>query len=527
MVPAPSRDTSPRIVRVKTLTWITSDRGVAVVLLALSAGLLAHGIVAAFPYTTDDSYVVFRYAQNLAAGNGATFNAGQTPVEGYTTFLWMLLMAVPHALGLNAVIFAKVAGIACTIGLVMTAAKFTWCLSLDESRDRRALLSSFTVALLCAPFSTSVHAVSGMGTALIALLLTALLYRTTRLVSDPTPRGAIVVALLALLAGLTRPDANIVAVVGMVAAAVMLPRERRSALLWSAVVFYVLPGAVYFWWRTKTYGHLFPLPFYVKVVHQRVLSGLPDVVQFSVYIGLHLGILIILGFRRLPWAAVPALAAGWAGLLFFVFPAHYVSFASRYLFPLTPLCAVVAARGLGNLLALLELQARSGERAGRLGAFLIASLVVAGQLTDFSRLHAESSEYALGMRRAHERLGNRLRLMRRERPLVLATSEAGRIPYLSGWQTIDAFGLNDALIATTWSHDPALVVSRHPDLVVVASRSDTDFIPANGAYEEALLHRCLQDGMAMVGSLMFKEGSYYLWLLAWPGSQVAEGLKEW
>ena len=50
-----------------------------------------------FSYTIDDAYITFRYSKNLAAGFGPTYNPGLPPVEGYTTFLWMLLMALPHA----------------------------------------------------------------------------------------------------------------------------------------------------------------------------------------------------------------------------------------------------------------------------------------------------------------------------------------------------------------------------------------------------------------------------------------------
>ncbi len=41
----------------------------------------------------DDAFVSFRYAQNLAAGAGLTYNPGQEPVEGYSNFLEIMLLA--------------------------------------------------------------------------------------------------------------------------------------------------------------------------------------------------------------------------------------------------------------------------------------------------------------------------------------------------------------------------------------------------------------------------------------------------
>src|SRR4051812_27890475 len=47
----------------------------------------------------DDAMISMRFARNLASGHGLRWNAGATPVEGYSNFLWTLWMAVPHALG--------------------------------------------------------------------------------------------------------------------------------------------------------------------------------------------------------------------------------------------------------------------------------------------------------------------------------------------------------------------------------------------------------------------------------------------
>ena len=43
------------------------------------------------PRTIDDSYITFRYARNLLAGEGFVYNPG-VPVQGTTTPLYTLLM---------------------------------------------------------------------------------------------------------------------------------------------------------------------------------------------------------------------------------------------------------------------------------------------------------------------------------------------------------------------------------------------------------------------------------------------------
>src|SRR5882672_6936663 len=53
------------------------------------------------PYQIDDSYINYRYAVNLAAGKGFTFSAGQAPVEGFSSPVWLLGLASAAAAGID------------------------------------------------------------------------------------------------------------------------------------------------------------------------------------------------------------------------------------------------------------------------------------------------------------------------------------------------------------------------------------------------------------------------------------------
>ena len=59
-----------------------------------AAAIGALGIVFAVVnrFVQDDAYISFRYARNLADGLGLVWNAGER-VEGYTNFLWTLMLA--------------------------------------------------------------------------------------------------------------------------------------------------------------------------------------------------------------------------------------------------------------------------------------------------------------------------------------------------------------------------------------------------------------------------------------------------
>ena len=61
-------------------------------------------------FVQDDAYISWRYADNLARGLGLVWNEGER-VEGYTNFLWTVILAIPHRLGLDVEMFAIALGL--------------------------------------------------------------------------------------------------------------------------------------------------------------------------------------------------------------------------------------------------------------------------------------------------------------------------------------------------------------------------------------------------------------------------------
>ena len=78
-------------------------------------------------FLNDDAFITFRYARHLVAGHGPVFNPGEY-VEGYTNFLWMLIMASGLCVGLDPVGFAPVLGVA-------SGAATLWLLAWFRARD--------------------------------------------------------------------------------------------------------------------------------------------------------------------------------------------------------------------------------------------------------------------------------------------------------------------------------------------------------------------------------------------------------
>ena len=77
-------------------------------------------------FRVDDAYITFSFSKNLAAGNGPIFSHGLR-VEGYSNFLWMLVVAVRylfHAEG-DPYSFARVVAFGCLALAAFTVYRLT------------------------------------------------------------------------------------------------------------------------------------------------------------------------------------------------------------------------------------------------------------------------------------------------------------------------------------------------------------------------------------------------------------------
>lgn len=71
-------------------------------------------------FSIDDVAISYRYALHLAQGAGLTWNPGLPPVEGYSNFLWVLVLAGAHKLGFDIELFSKVAGVVFGLAALVT-----------------------------------------------------------------------------------------------------------------------------------------------------------------------------------------------------------------------------------------------------------------------------------------------------------------------------------------------------------------------------------------------------------------------
>lgn len=435
----------------------------------LGLALLATGVHNATfqPWTLDDAFITFRYAENLVAGHGPVYNPGER-VEGYTTFLWMALLAGVRLLGLEMILGAKLLGGAATL---LCLGLLAWLHRLVPGTDPR--VGGLACLLVGTSGIASRWALSGMEVPLVAalgLLLFGLRWRERALAPGGDTRLAAAQGLVAALLVMTRPDAALVGGVVFVERAWALARGRGGG---RALLAYVALGLAVFgpWfaWRWSWYGWPLPNTFYVKVgaTSHQLWRGLFYLRDCLVLLWPHaLAALLALPLvRRRPEGLPPlGLPLAWLGLhtAYVVSVGGDVFWGYRFFAVAIPPLALSAAAVVRSLpgSALLAL------------ALLVFNLgwTLRSIQLNYNGVVAEHG------REVGELLGEHL-----PEDAVIAVNIAGTVAWYSGLRTVDMLGLNDAHIAHrevpdmgrgSAGHekgDGVYVLSRAPDVVIFGS----------------------------------------------------------
>lgn len=484
-----------------------------------------------WPRTVDDAFITYRYADNLVAGNGPVFNAGER-VEGYTCPSWLLLVAAAIAGGLDPVVVSKLAGLAAS--LLLLPLLFVAL----RRHDIPPWGAGLAALLLGSSMVLQIWSVSGMETNAYALLFFAGL---VGLADTPlSRRRVVVVSTLLVAAALTRPEGLAYWVLGfgwiLLTPGVVARRERADRI--RTVAAYLLPGlvlAAHFAWRVAYYGRLLPNTYYVKTGGGAEMwaQGLHELRSFLWHPA------------HLPWV-VAALAGAAFGLFRARRPRVVTIMGGAVLLHLTYVVSVggdglrihrfyvAALPPLAFLVGLLFAKAPPRDRlAPWLRTVGVAAVVVASSSSLWAlrtQLLPSLNDGIAAYQEGNVKLGRHL-AARLSPDTWIAVPSAGATPYYSRLPTIDMYGLTDAHIAGVpfpgrkggrmmkWDND--YVLSRRPEIIVINRgyfRAEDPLIDdvqrqpgmlAVSPMDRDLFGRVARDGSYTLTPLLLEDGSVF------------------
>jgi hypothetical protein len=423
-----------------------------VVLLTLSAALLvAHSLV--WNFVTDDAFISFVYSRNLAEAGQLVFNLGER-VEGYTNFLWTVLLAGLMKIGLMPEITSR------ALGTMFGIASFFGCARLMRavrSDPEPSAWDALPALFLCASPGYACWSSGGLETQMFTFFFTLGAARyLVRDLDGRAPDGW--TGLWFGLAALTRPEGVLFfALTGAHRLVVLLrrraPLSTGDVAATVAFLALVVPHAL---WRHHYYGWWLPNTFYIKASGGAGTWGQGGYYLLRMAEALHVWAVLPLAFIAIGLTRGPLRVL--AGYVLFVAAVFYVYVASvggdfmglyRFALPVLPLLFVLAA---GSLRAI-------GERLpGRpiTGVALVVVLLVA------------HGAHALPITRRAQQIGadrgidtpGFLRWYTADRAAIgkwfgahrqpddfAAVGGAGAQVYYSRIPSLDCYGLSDAYIA--------------------------------------------------------------------------------
>lgn len=427
-------------------------------LLLAAVILVAHGLFYshALGYdTVDDAYISYRYAQNAARGYGLTFNAGERRVEGYTNFLWTVLMIPAFVLGVNVTAMSIGLGVLFALGCLYYVYHAT-----GQIEGLWPSVGLITALLLAVDGSFALWSVGGLEGPLFAFLLLAGVVAYLRELQERTlvPVSGAWFA----LATMTRPEGLLVFALTLAhQMAYRLSARKRliTRVDWGRVGLFVLIFVPYFLFRWRYYGWFFPNTFYAKVtLEDTAAQWQRGLAYVQTFIGIHLGYIPLL------IALIPLFrprSTVWASYLALIIIVYSVYIAyvggdwsvGRFFVPLMPFYYLLLADGLIEIYhwAKKLVWGHMEERSGPLRlTYAAAGILLFSLLVGFFWASSVEGEQALFLNRFNAKLAGQARTqmgkwLRENVPpdTVIAVDAAGQMPFYSELRTIDMFGIND------------------------------------------------------------------------------------
>lgn len=467
---------------------------------AVAAAFLIYALLAVhFNWISDDAYISFRYSKNLSAGEGLRYNINENPpVEGYSNFLWVLLMTPFELIGFAPSIASRIISFICGAVLLWRLIRFL---------SVRLSIAKPDVAAAAVFFATLppvlIWATSGLATMPFALLL---FLAFEWLIAQSNAPQALPAGLTCSLIILLRADgfAWVIVCIGIASISALVRGKKQAIkplLICGSISFAVLLALIVF--RALYFRDILPNTVYAKagMTPTTLLRGLNYTISFFLYFP-HL---IIIG----PAALILAMGddkkrnISVCSLLFILAAAAYSVMVGgdfmamgRFFVPAMPFFAILFA-------VVLSKMTRPAFAAPLLFTLVItisllplfdANIIPRRAIDRFhfrwtmrvenSRSEIEQWRFMAGNSESWARIGKAMKKHTKEGESFIATA-IGAVGYYSGLHIYDSCGLVDREVGRRVI-EPGVRVSPGHD----------KFVPINYflKYNPTYIHASIQDG---------------------------------
>ncbi len=441
--------------------------------LNIKEGVLLFLILAAFvfhsislDFTQDDAYISYRYVENFVDGHGLVFNIGER-VEGYTNFLWIMLLSLATLVGLPIIAVSKVLGVVFGAGVVVLA----YLMGREFSDRKRWLVSMIAPLFLAANGALCYWVIGGLETGMFVFLVSLTLYTELR-------KPALTPFVL-IVTTLTRPEGGLLfGIIFIYRLLITRPGMKSLAVYAASYVGLLLP---YLAFKLVYFGDLLPNPFYAKtgMSVEYIGSGIEYFGKFAYHYGLFglFFLMPILHIRRLPHSVKLFWLTSIIFTLYIILVGGDVLKVHRFFLPVLTTMFLIAAFMISQLLR------DYGKRRVVPAALMLVCLVYVAWSLKIPYSYIDQTRYlernfSIKMTTVAENLKKI-----DKSDFSVATTTIGKVSHvLKDHKVIDMLGLTDREIAkhpehiegmqTTWKErnfNTAYLLELKPDYVLFST----------------------------------------------------------
>ncbi len=418
------------------------DTKAKLILLVIAAIFVVHAL--SLNFTQDDAFISYRYVKNFVDGQGLVFNPGER-VEGYTNFLWIILLSIFGKFGLDIIVISKILGVASGCTSLFLLYKISVLVLQPENRltnlRQGCFFAVFPSLLLACNSAFAYWSISGLETVFffLSILLTIYFYFVSQRL----------MVLSAALGTLIRPEGALVFVI-IILHKLFVRKDKLKGCLLSTVgyIALLLPFLVF---KIVYYGDILPNSFYAKTgfSSQHMQSGLEYFWLFLKHYGLWgaLYLLPVLFYKSLDQKQELFLLFIYLYTLYVIVIGGDVLMVHRFFLPVLPFLYLFFVLAAGKVF--------SGIKKRSLGIMVSVLLILCVSAATL----LVPKKWIKGVRGREESLVEKMRFWGETLSgfygsnFVVAASTIGALSYYVDAKVIDMLGLTDRYI------------SRHPETI--------------------------------------------------------------
>lgn len=462
--------------KMKFMNYILNEKAYCFIILALALSLTHQALF--FTWTNDDSFISYRYAENLSSGRGLVFNPGEK-VEGYSNFLWVMVLTLWNLLGINPLIPSKIISLIISLFLILLVYKTALVFGISKiSSSLAALTLSFSASL-------AYYSMSGLETVFYTFLLLLSIFINEKYETEQKKKYFYFLYGILLAAALTRPEGLLFLVFSSLYHFLKKLVTKKGISIEKIIVTQILAFSLYILFilsRYFYYGEIVPNTFYAKPIGTFVEEGYNALYANAVnsfFSGSFFLIPILIFIIQKKFLTKYAYL-----LLFCLGQVIFLSYAGdwmalgRFFLPILPGVIIL-------IFSLLSLMEKSSQRSSPKFLWKFASLLTVmlfAGLNIYQTVKAinEKENYPYNVMRSASlvQLG---KWLNQEFPpqTVMALRRQGAIPYYSKMKSLDILGLTEKRIAKKVYREKdllkrnqttaAYILDQRPDIIILFS----------------------------------------------------------